>query len=181
MRKLISLLFSVALALFCPVTSFGQSQESPLGGYRYAVVPLVTFDDGKVDPYGFAKEIRRRIAADTSWQVLTDVEVTTKRGAGPGWPAELPWQKVASSDVIAQDRIKLAQVVSLSVYTPGGRGRIEVGVVVSDILGRELARFSGVSGLFGRPADRERDALNKAITALIQARPHFNPELARTA
>jgi hypothetical protein len=157
MKNLMRLLFVVALGAFSPMMSHGQSQESPLSGYRYAVVPLQTFDSGKVDPYGFATEIRRRIAADPSWQVLTDVEVTTERGA----PAAIPWQTVASSDFIAQDKIKLAQTVSLSIYTPGGRGRIEVWVVVSDILGRELARFKGVSGLLGKPADRMRDALTR--------------------
>lgn len=181
MTKLMRLLWLVALGMLFSATSIGQSQDSPLSGYRYAVVPLQTFDNGKVDPYGFAKEIRRRIAADTSWQVLTDVEeVTTKPGAGPLWPTELPWQKVASSSFIAQDRIKLAQTVSLSIYTPGGRGRIEVWIVASDILGRELARFQGVSGRLGTPGDRERDALSKAIATLTQARPQFKPDLAKT-
>jgi serine protease Do len=181
MKNLLRLLFAVVFGVFSPMTSFGQSQESPLSGYRYAMVPLQTFSTGKVDPYGLGKELRRRIAADPSWQVLTDVEVTTKLGAGALWPAELSWQAVAKSDFIAQDRIKLAQTVSLSIHTPGGRGRIEVAIVVSDMLGRELARFEGVSGLFGNVTDRMLNGLDKAITALSQARPQFKPNLARTA
>jgi hypothetical protein len=63
--------------------------------------------------------------------VLTDIQVITGPGAG------FSWQTVASSNFIAQDKIKLAQTVSLSISTPGGRGRIEVWVVVSDMLGRD--------------------------------------------
>lgn len=181
MKKLMRLLWFVALGMLSPATSFGQSQDSPLSGYRYVVVPVQTFDNGKVDPYGLGKRLRERIAADPSWQVLTDVDVTTKAGANALWPAELSWQTVAASDFIAQDRIKLAQTVSLAIYTPGGRGRIEVGIVVSDMLGRELARFEGVSGVFGRNVTSKMlDALDKAIALLSQARPRFIAQTAAT-
>ena len=170
----------LALGVFSLKPS-GQVKESPLAGYRYAVIPLTTFDNGKVDPYGLGKQLRRRIGADPSWQVLTDVDVTTKRGARATWPEELPWQTVASSKLIAQDRLKLAQTVAFSIYTPGGRGRIDVGFVVSDIFGRELARFEGESGLFRSPGERALRALDKAIDSLSQARPEFRPDLSRTA
>lgn len=172
MKNLMWLLCALALGVLSPVTSFGQSQSSPLSGYRYAVVPLQTFDNGKVDPYGLGKRLRERIAADTSWKLLADVEVTPK-AATFSWPAELSWQTVAASGSIAQDRIKLAQTALLSIATPGGRGRIEVSVVVSDIFGRELARFEGISGPFASLDRRMLSALDKAIALLSQARPQF--------
>ena len=180
MTNLMRLLCAVALGVLSPVTSFAQSQGSPLSGYRYAVVPLQTFGNGKVDPYGLGKRLRERIAADTSWKLLADVEVTPT-AVGFSWPAELSWQTVAASDSIAQDRIKLAQTALLSIATPGGRGRMEVSVVVSDILGRQLARFEGVSGVLGRSTGRKMlDALDKAIALLSQARPQFIAKTAAT-
>lgn len=162
----------IAFVLSCALPCAAQTSATKLAAFRYAVVPNQLFSNGKVDPYGLGKRLRQRLATDPSWVLLNDVEVTPKVVAF-SWPQELPWQTISKSSAIADDKSRLAQTALLSIATPGGRGKIEVSVVVSDIFGNQVGRFDGISGVFGSPGARMLNALNKAIVLLQIARPEF--------